>query len=63
MKWLHYKVNGVTLYAEFLNSAEIDGKNSPLDIRADPDSRVIIFKLPFFWQSAAIDPSMFSFKF
>lgn len=63
IKWIEYKIDGVILFAEFLNTAIVDGKNVGLEITVDPISKFIFFKLPFFWQYAVIDPSMYFFKF
>lgn len=57
MKWIKYSVNGVTLFSQFLENAEIDGIPKPIEIIPN-DSNSLHLIIPHFWNYAAIDPSM-----
>eukprot|EP00026_Physarum_polycephalum_P010671 Phypoly_transcript_10841.p1 GENE.Phypoly_transcript_10841~~Phypoly_transcript_10841.p1 ORF type:complete len:359 (+),score=70.95 Phypoly_transcript_10841:151-1077(+) len=57
LKWLYINVNGVILYAQFLDQAIIDGKIRAANFSLNASDSTISCRIPHFWSNAVIDPN------
>jgi len=57
LKWYSYNTGSSTLYGTFNQKAEVDTQPKLINMTIDPMTSRITMRLPFFWETAVIDPN------
>jgi len=57
LRWFTINIDGVIMYGQFLDKAELDGAVRVITFQLDKENNVVTATIPHFWDYAVIDPS------